>query len=187
MEKNSHSLFAARVLRPAAGLLIAAALFGCSTTEHKIASRSYGRSPGTYMAPEGWVVVKVTGPARTENSLKQKTARNDDAPAITIDASTDFDRRFPHSQKGCADGFLDGIHDVYDETTQSEAMEVVENPVHGKVQIYRFHSKWYGDHLVAFVVTKSGFATLELWASNTRERKAHTVAFHEFVRSVRLK
>jgi hypothetical protein len=174
-------------MRPLGIALLSIGLFGCSATEHKINSRSHKQSPGTFTPPAGWVAIKIKGPARTENSLKPKENQGDDAPSITIDVHGRFDDRFPRSQKGCADSYLSGIHDVYDDSTRSELADIIVNPHHGKIQIYRFHSDWFGDHLVAFILTKSGFATLELWTKTAHDRVKYTEAFHQFIEGVRLK
>ena len=167
--------------------LLTIGLFGCSSTDHQIKSRSFKRSPGTFNLPAGWVVIKANGPSRTENILRQKAAQDDTNPSITIDVYNSFDRRFPHSQTGCAESYLDGIHDVADEFTRKEIAAVVENPRHGKIQTYRFHSEWFGDHLVAFILTESGYATIELWTKTSLDRKKHTAAFHNFIRGVNLR
>jgi hypothetical protein len=166
--------------------LIAAPLFGCSTT-HEIKSRSYKDSPGTYVAPKAWTPITIKDPARTENLLKQKAYRTREAPSITIDVFDSFDRRFPRTQEGCANSYLTGIHDVADDSTQKDTAAIIENPWHSQVQTYRFHSDWFGDHLIAFFLTESGYATIELWTDTTEERKTHTAAFHELIRSVHLK
>ena len=159
-------------------------LGGC--TSPSIRSSQCGGKVGHFSIPEGWEVSKLEGPSRVENMIQRigDTPRSD--PGITIDAFCRFDDRFPRTQKGCADSYLDGIHDVLDENVVFEDAGTVENLSHGAITVYRFHSEWFGEHLVAKIVTDVGYATIELWADTPEQREQNTASFHEFVRQVKL-
>ena len=167
-----------------ATMIVILSLLGCAA--HKIESSSCGRPAGTYRIPDGWVATKVEGPSRVRNVIQQigHTARED--PSITIDAFCQFDRRFPRTQQGCADSYLDGIHDVDDDSVKLEVFGTVQNQNHGEITLYRYYSDWLGDHLVAMIVTTYGYGTAELWADTATGRKTHTAAFKVFVQGIKL-
>ena len=98
-----------------------------------------------------------------------------------------FDDRFPRTQQGCAESYLNGIHDVDDDSVQFEIVGSVPNRFHGDIMLYRFHSDWYGDHLIAMIVAESGYATVELWTDSQEQREKHSEAFREFVKGIELK
>lgn len=166
-------------------MLLLAVFSSCATPS--IHSSSCCGVAGTYRVPQGWEVRKIEGPSRVENMIQEIGRSGRDDPGITVDAYCGFDNRFPRSQKGCAESYLDGIHDVDDDSVQFEAVGSVINPVHGAITIYRFHSEWFGDHLVAMIVADSGYATVELWADNEKQREKHSEAFREFVKGIVLK
>ena len=166
-------------------MLLIAFLSGCSTPS--IRSSSCGGEVGTYQIPNGWEVRKIEGPAQVENML-QKIGRSDrEDPSITIDAYCGFDNRFPRTQQGCAEGYLAGIHDVHDDKVQLEIVGSLLNRSHGEITLYRFHSEWFGDHLVAMIATESGYATMELWTDSQEQREENSEAFRQFVKSIELK
>jgi len=136
--------------------------------------------------PNGWDAIKVEGPSRVQNMIQQvgHTARED--PSITVDAYCQFDRRFPKTQQGCADSYLDGMHDVDDDSVKLEVFGVVHNQNHGEITLYRYYSDWLGDHLVAMIVTENGFATAELWADTATQRERHADAFRTFVQGIKI-
>ena len=162
-----------------------AVLSGCATPS--IHSISCGGVAGTYRVLQGWEIRKIEGSSRVENMIQEIGRSGRDDPGITVDAYCRFDHRFPHSQQGCAESYLDGIHDVDDDSVQFEIVGSVLNPLHGDITLYRFHSEWFGDHLVAMIVVESGYAIAELWADNKEQREKHSEAFREFVKGIELK
>lgn len=166
-------------------ILLLAVLSGCAGPS--IRSSSCGGFAGTYRVPKGWEVRKIEGPSRVENMIQEIGRSDRDDPGITVNAYCRFNDRFPRTQQGCAESYLDGIHDVDDDSVQSEIVGSVSNPHHGDITLYRFHSEWYGDHLVAMIVADSGYATVELWADSQEQREKHFEAFREFVKGIELK
>lgn len=166
-------------------ILIFAILSGC--TAPSIRSSSCGGIAGTYRVPQGWEVRKIEGPSRVQNMIQEIGRSGRDDPGITVDAFCKFDNRFPRTQQGCAERYLDGIHDVDDDSVQFEIVGSVPNQFHGDITLYRFHSEWFGDHLVAMIVAEKGYATVELWADTQGQRETHSDSFREFVKGIKLK
>lgn len=166
-------------------ILLAVVLGSCTTPS--ILSSSCGGVAGSYRIPEGWEVREIDGPSRVENMVQEVGQFDRDDPSITVDAYCRFDYRFPRTQQGCARSYLNGIHDVDDDSVQFEAVGSVSNPLHGEITLYRFHSEWFGDHLVAMIVVESGYATVELWADSEGQREQYSDACREFVKGIELK
>ena len=166
-------------------VLLSVAWTGCSSTQTKqpIASSWFKESPGSFGTPKGWLVKKPPQPSETSNLLVPKEKKAHDSSSITLEV---FHQSDAATQDGLAESYLAGIHDVKDENVRFEKLLSVEHPVLGPISIFRFHSAWYGDHLVANFPVGDGYATAELWTQNEEARQRHTDAFIEFVKGIDL-
>ncbi|HEY1084900.1 MAG TPA: hypothetical protein VGE29_21730 [Prosthecobacter sp.] len=117
----------------------------------------------------------------------RSTAHPGAGTTISIRVYDRFDSMFPKTQQGCAESYLAGIHDIHDDSVVMEACGSVRNRAHGETAIYRYHSDWYGDHLVAMIVAGHGYATVELWTKSAAQREQHTAAFERVVEGIQLK
>lgn len=165
-------------------LAIIALLSGCSAPS--IRSSDCGGTAGTFSIPAGWSLPKIEGPSESENILKAEGHTSDQDPSITLDVSCHFDPKFPKTQAGCSASYLKNIRSANDPLIASEKAGSIHNDRHGEIKILRFHSKWYGDHLVAMIVTPTRHAKAELWADSKEERQRDTSGFEEFVKGIRL-
>ena len=165
-------------------LALIALLSGCSAPS--IRSSDCGGTAGTFSIPAGWSLPKIEGPSESENILKAKGHTSDQDPSITLDVSCHFDAKFPKTQAGCSASYLRNIRSANDPLIASEEVGSIHNDRHGDIKILRLHSKWYGDHLIAMIVTPTRHAKAELWTDSAAERKQKTVAFEEFVQGIRM-
>ena len=167
-------------------LFIALALLtGCAS--HNIKSWKCKQGAGKFTIPDGWEMYDIKAPSEVQNLITPIGKEGLSDPGISLDAYCSFDKRFPETQRGCAESYLDGIHDVKDDTVKLEEVGNVSNESHGEITIFRYYSDWYGDHLVAMIVDRGIYATAELWTETEQDRKTYRSGFEEFVRGVRLK
>jgi hypothetical protein len=142
---------------------------------------------GTLMVPKGWERKIPDGPAQSQRLFQRHGNFDASSPTITMDVSSRFDQHFPKNAEGCALSYLDGIHDVHDDSVRFTKVGIIMNPEFGQVALYHYHSRWYGNHLLSFLVSSDSFIQLELWAKTMKEMKANQPSFELFVQGVEIK
>lgn len=165
-------------------VLLLLTVAGCSRTT--INSWSCDESAGSFRIPKGW---KRTFPkyTRTSNSLELVTQNDGENVSMSLDVFCKFDAGYPETQEGCAQSYLDGTHDVWDDEVRFEEVDTISHPLYGPIKIYRFFSDWFGDHLVAkVIVPQRGYASVELWAKSAEERARYHSDFFGLIRSLDL-
>jgi hypothetical protein len=158
-------------------------LVSCATSSHQRYINQNGARL-SYTLPKDWIVQKVSEPADYYNIISPANATKPSDPSITIDYYNHFDFRFPTTEKGCAESYLDAIQGHKDPKVTMSIIGMTTSPIYGDITLYRYHSDYFGDHLVSFVVTKHGYVTIELWVKTTEEREQFTKAFQDVVLSL---
>ena len=74
-----------------------------------------------------------------------------------------------------------------DENIEMEKMpRNVTSPEFGQIAQYRYHSDYYGDNLVSFIIADDHFISVELWAVNEVQRRKFEQIFADFVKSIKV-
>jgi len=153
----------------------------CST----VSLHDYHGATIRFNTPCGWIVQPLKpGPGFEHMCLlspKNQTQRND--PGITVDYYGRFDPRFPHTQEGLAQSYLKGTHDIMDPNVRLESVGSFETR-HGRLNIYRYQSDYFGDHLVVLILGARGYVHLELWARSRDQWEPFLPALEALTRSV---
>ena len=165
--------------------ILFACLVSCVTTSEKQVIKQNGANI-YYTLPRNWVVQKIEAPSDHYHIISPTTSTKPSDALVTIDFFNQFDFRFPSTETGCADSYLDAIQGHKDPKVRMSAVGYIRSPIYGQITEYRYCSDYFGDHLVSFVITKDGYATIELWVKTSDAREQYTQAFQEVLRSLHI-
>lgn len=139
-----------------------------------------------YAVPLDWIRA-TSDSSNKELVLAPLSLPSDSHPKISVSIFSRFDSRYPRSQSGCATSYKDGIASVTDENIEMEKMpRNVTSPEFGQIAQYRYHSDYYGDNLVSFIIADDHFISVELWAVNEVQRRKFEQIFADFVKSIKV-
>lgn len=80
--------------------------------------------------------------------------------------------------------YLDAIHHHNDPAVAVQLYRVFETSRHGTLSIYRFHSDYWGERLVIFVIHRGVYVHIELEASALADAETHISSLEDLARSV---
>ena len=167
-------------------LLPALALLSSCCSQTKNIEWKQETLSGTLTVPDGWRKIVPDGTSQSQRLFQKYGDHETSSPTISLNVYSRFDPRFPKTQEGCAQSYLDGIHDVHDDSVTFSKIGANLNPQFGQVTLYHYRSEWFGDHLVSFLVSSGAFIHVELWTKDREQMKADQFSFEEFVKGVRM-
>ena len=92
--------------------------------------------------------------------------------------------RQPRSEAGQASQYLDGVHRHDDESVIMEPVSSLYIGRKNELKVYRFHSKWFGEHLVVFLVKEDLMDIAELTGNNFVELYNRLTGLQELAATV---
>jgi hypothetical protein len=91
-----------------------------------------------------------------------------------------------YTQEGQAAGYLDAIHHHSDDKVQMASMGVVEHPQFGPINLYRYFSEYWGEHLYGEITAAPLGLSVELHCKTANALTEYRPAMETLLRSVQL-